>query len=439
MSRVYNTKRLKLFHGDAIEELKEIPDNRIDALITDPPAGIGFMGKDWDKDKGGRDKWIAEMAQIYRECLRVMKPGAHGLVWALPRTSHWTATALEDAGFEVRDVIMHIFGTGFPKNMDVAKAIDKMQGVEFTESPASGVGFMRPDGRGGYNVTKNRLTRSGESSDLAKQWEGWGTALKPACEHWILVRKPISEKSVAANVLKYGTGVINVDGSRIEYQDEADKASATPQGRATSKEIGAIGASPDAGRNLERTEFERPELKGRYPTHVILDEQSAEILDEQSGERAAGHFPKERKKSNFGFGFSGQDVEERKTEKGGASRFFYVAKPSKAEKDAGLESREATNVNDGRKTSIDNPYQRGDSLRLNTHPTVKPIKLMEYLCNLICPPDGIVLDPFLGSGTTGIAALNKGFRFVGIEREEEYLEIAQARLLHALDEVAEAA
>lgn len=432
MSRVYNTKRLKLFHGDAIEELKEIPDNRIDALITDPPAGIGFMGKDWDKDKGGRDKWIAEMAGIYRECLRVMKPGAHGLVWAIPRTSHWTATALEDAGFEVRDVIMHIFGTGFPKNVNISKAIDKTLGAERSKVKVPASQVRNPKSiKGGHGVDGgdrpwmqralergyHELDSNEPVSDEAKQWNGWGTALKPACEHWILVRKPISEKTVADNVLKYGTGVINVDGCRIPLDGETihvPQSDPSKRGGVVGTDLGITGADKEKFQKAQQASVEKANELGRYPAHVILDEKSAEILDEQSGERSPGHFPKERKTNSFGFGFSGQEVDERITGKGGASRFFYVPKPSGAEKNAGLESK-------------------------NDHPTVKPIAFMEYLCNLIVPPNGIVLDPFMGSGTTGIAALNKDFRFVGIEREEEYLEIAQARLLHALGEVAEAA
>lgn len=178
--------------------MKKLPPESVDSLVTDPPAGIGFMNKDWDSDKGGRDDWTAWLQGVMRECLRVLKPGGHALVWALPRTSHWTATAIEDAGFEIRDVITHHFGTGFPKSLDVSKAIDKAAGVVFEAESASGVGFMTPEGAGGYNVTKNKLVRAGESTDAARKWSGWGTALKPASEHWILARKPLGYDPVAA-------------------------------------------------------------------------------------------------------------------------------------------------------------------------------------------------------------------------------------------------
>lgn len=210
---------IELILGDCIEKMKTISDNSVDSLVCDPPAGIGFMGKSWDSDKGGRKEWTAWMTEVMSECLRVMKPGSHGLVWALPRTSHWTATALEDAGFEIRDVISHIFGQGFPKSLNISKALDKAAGAERGLIPRIRLGNQRPSNtisKGWKNSSDNDL-KSDENAitDSAKQWDGWGTALKPASEHWILVRKPCSEKTVAANVLKWGVGGINIDGCRI--------------------------------------------------------------------------------------------------------------------------------------------------------------------------------------------------------------------------------
>jgi len=218
---------VKLYHGDCLELLKTLPDNSVDSIVTDPPAGISFLNRSWDDDKGGRDHWIAWMCDVMKECHRVLKCGGHGLVWALPRTSHWTATALENAGFEIRDRVSHLFGTGFPKNMDVSKSIDSAAGVE-REIIGVDKTRLRPNrkyksgaiGKIGGNESicdrsDNGATLTAPATPEAKQWEGWGTALKPACEDWWLIRKPLSEKTVAANVVKVGVGGINIDGCRI--------------------------------------------------------------------------------------------------------------------------------------------------------------------------------------------------------------------------------
>ena len=315
----------QIIHGDCLEKLRDLPDNSVDSLVSDAPGAISFMGKNWDSDKGGRDHWIAWVQSVMVECLRVLKPGAHGLVWGLPRASHWTATALENAGFEIRDVVTHCFGTGFPKSLDISKAIDKASGAEREvigksdnwrpSQSKGGAGFDATVGSGGGTLASIEITAP--STDAAKQWQGWGTALKPACEMWILVRKPCSEKTVAANVLKWGLGGINVDGCRID---------------------------------------------GKPRTTHLKQEAS----------------------------------------RGGASRFFYVAKASKSDKGEG-----------------------------NAHPTVKSQALMSYLIKLVTPPNGTVLDPFMGSGSTGVAAVKSGFSFIGIELEDEYVAIAQKRLSHA--------
>lgn len=326
-----------LIQGDCLERLVALEPNSIDALITDPPAGISFMGKEWDDDKGGRKHWITWMTEVMTECLRVMKPGAYGLVWALPRTSHWTATALEDAGFEVRDVVTHLFGTGFPKSLNLG--------------------------------------------------EGRGTALKPASEHWILIRRPISEKTVAANVLKWGCGGLNIDGCRVATTDTYIYARTGGS------------AVHGGGMNTERSAESNPQ--GRFPANLILDEEAAQALDEQSGVTKSGDV-KAYTRKNTG-GYSGAMPQENtsfhKGDSGGASRFFYVAKASKSDKGAD-----------------------------NSHPTVKSTKLMEYLIKLITPPNGVVLDPFAGSGSTCVAAKSLGFHFIGIEKDEHYIEIAKRRL-----------
>lgn len=324
-----------IFLGDCLDILKKLPENCVDAVVTDPPAGIGFMEKEWDRMK--REGMTELQAfqefikEVFTEVYRVLKPGGHAVVWAIPRTSHHTAMGMERAGFDIRDngtYLFHVFGTGFPKSMNVSKAMGKAAG--------------------------------GVATDAAKQWQGWGTALKPAIEFWILARKPFVG-TVAGNVLRYGTGALNVDGCRI----------------------------PTAG------EFQQPE--GRWPTNLILDEGVAQDMGEPS-------------------------------------RFFYCPKTSKRDRDEGLSLPEST---PGEKTGrVDgsvgiSPYAGSRSPTRNNHPTVKPTDLMRYLCRLVTPPQGVVLDPFMGSGSTGKAALLEGFNFIGIEREPEYVQIARERLTHA--------
>jgi hypothetical protein len=375
---IVNRDRWTLLNWDCTLALKKFPDCTFDALVTDPPAGIGFMGKDWDGDKGGRDQWVAWLAGVARECLRVLKPGAHGLVWSIPRTSHWTAWALEDAGFEVRDRIAHFFGTGFPKSLNVG--------------------------------------------------QGRGTALKPAVEDWWLVRKPLVG-TVAKNVAAHGTGALNIDACRIASGD------AHTVGRANSGGKGEVNGTTYGASKLYDSEAH---AAGRWPAHLTLDEEAAALLDAQSGHleargnRTAKDYGSDYNATSYAFG--GRET-GKPFDSGGASRFFYVAKPSSAERDAGCESLpvksggEATDRTDG-SAGVENPRAgagRGGGRR-NFHPTVKPVALMRWLCRLITPPGGVVLDPFAGSGTTGVAALAEGFRFVGIEASAEYFPITVARL-----------
>lgn len=402
-----------LINGDCLESLKKIPDNSIDSMVTDPPAGIAFMGKSWDKDKGGRDLWIRWLESIMTESFRTLKPGAHILVWAIPRTSHWTATAIENAQFEIRDVVTHIFGSGFPKSHNIGKKI--------------------------------------------KEFDGWGTALKPASEHWILARKPLSEKTIAANVLEHGTGGINIDASRITTTDNLNGGAyaKNPTHRA-GQDMWTSDRKEDT-KSFERGgagEYEQP--KGRFPANLILshkpgckqvgtkegkgytinrftdgakpfgngaghpykvedqgpetiavweceDDCPVQALDKQSGERPSG-----KSNNNAPTGVPGDITPMRRGklipryDTGGASRFFYCAKASKKEK------------------TLNNTIE-------NKHPTVKSLKLMKYLINLVTPPGGVVLDPFMGSGTTGQAALEGDFGFVGIELEAESYEICKKR------------
>lgn len=415
--------------GDCAEILKSFQSNQFDSLVTDPPAGISFMGKSWDSDKGGRDSWIAWMTSVMLECKRVMKPGAHGLIWAIPRTSHWTATALENAGFEIRDVITHHFGSGFPKSHDISKAMDKKAGAD-----RDVIGnYQHPDGSDkrsvksapSINVETPRIcggdwnySLTAPKTDLAKQWQGFGTALKPASEHWILVRKPCSEKTVAKNVEKWGCGGVNIDASRIEFKT-ADRDAYIEKRKSFGNSEANLGWKMFS-QTLTTDEYIQNSSNGRFPANLILshaDECEEDIcslfcpirmLDEQSGQLKNGGQNYKGETGNSMFGNNEVISPTRfANDSGGASRFFYCAKASKKDRNAGLEGMEGKN---------------------NTHPTVKSSKLMEYLCTLITPPKGKILDPFMGSGSTGVAAKRLGFEFTGIEQNEEYAEIAKKRI-----------
>lgn len=419
-----------LHHSDCAEFLDRLSDNSIEALITDPPAGIGFMGKEWDHHKGGRDEWVTWLTGIMKKCYRVMKPGAHGFVWAIPRTSHWTATALENAGFEIRDVVTHLFGSGFPKSLDISKAIDKAAGakrevigIKKGDQPANPSAYNKQVWAPDRGVENGRVDThiTAPATDAAKQWNGWGTALKPASEHWILIRKPISEKTVAANVLKWGTGAINVDAGRIGTKDNLNGGGYSKgfQGSSFLKYGGKL-------------EYRAPE--GRFPANLVLDEVAAGMLDAQSGVLKTGNGPTKRAGLGYQGGEGNESESPRPKNEGGASRFFYCAKTSKSERNAGLDGMEAKPSQEyGLKNSVDKRPGRAEGNRTNEarqnhHPTVKPQKLMSYLIKLITPPGGVVLDPFMGSGSTGCAAKREGFEFVGIEKEKEYFEIAAKRI-----------
>jgi len=410
----------------------------IDAVVTDPPAGINFMSKPFDSDRGGRVFWVEWLAEIMSECLRILKPGGHALVWALPRTSHWTATAVEDAGFELRDCIYHLFGSGFPKSLDVSKAIDKASGADReivgTWQP-TGTARIKGTGNSGngydHGELRDSLPITAPATPEAAQWDGWGTALKPAVECWWLCRKPLSESTVAANVLRWGTGAINVDGCRIAAPGGLTSGG-KPNGRSN-----PCFMSKDVDPRTERTE---PHAAGRWPSHLLLShslwctddgcDESCPVagIDRQSGSsRSRIGNPRRSAQPGDGYGMTATGAEY--DDQGGASRYFYCAKASRSERDAGLADLPLMGVHppsgDGRVWDIPGSHS---TPRRNVHPTVKPLALMRYLCRLITPPGGLILDPFAGSGSTGVAAIRRGVRFVGVEREPEYVEIANRRI-----------
>lgn len=432
-----------LLNGDCLEVLKNFEANSVDSIVTDPPAGILFMGKDWDGDKGGAEQWIRWLQSVMAECLRVLKPGGHAFVWALPRTSHWTGMALERAGFEVRDCITHHFGSGFPKSLDVSKAIDKAAGVEgpiVGKNPAYRERQLEHDAK--WDTAMRPEHKRGPGSDAAKQWSGFGTALKPATEFYWLVRKPLSEKTVAANVLKWGTGGINIDASRIQSTNLVPDAQAPIVEKANTlgrfpanlilshspgcELVGSKKAGSGSGvsRSDERTVVKAVE------TWECVEGCAVAELDRQSGTSKST-----QGKSAGGKTFHGADYinTERISigDSGGASRFFYIAKASRSERNAGLEGLPERKC--GMMEDDNYPIKTGsgnlrDTRRQNHHPTVKSLRLMAYLIRMITPPGGLVLDPFAGSGTTGVAAKESGFDFIGIERESEYCAIAEKRI-----------
>lgn len=428
--------------GDCLDVLADLEPDSIDAIVTDPPYGLGFMGKAWDALPPGR-----EWAEL---CLRVLKPGGHLVAFGGSRTYHRLAVAVEDAGFEIRDQIMWIYGSGFPKSLDVSKAIDKAEGAAGTYGePKSAAhagwvdrGAMRgEEGHDGYQrpwmkdaEAVDRAARKYEpGSPKAEAWQGWGTALKPAHEPIVLARKPIVG-TVAGNVLEHGTGGLNVDGCRIGTDDGTRKAEPEP-GR---ESVSAYGVGINGG-GCE------PLDAGRWPANLILDPEAGAILDEQSGESKTKRIESDCQMAP-GKGWS-TALETRgprgHSDEGGASRFFYTAKASSAERNAGLENTEGKRIgakgNGMARTCLscgasvldgcDCPDRTFENpVRKNHHPTVKPIDVMRWLVRLVTPAGGTVLDPFTGSGTTGIAAALEGFNFVGVEREPEYRQIAVARM-----------
>jgi site-specific DNA-methyltransferase (adenine-specific) len=393
---------MQILNGNNLDLLKTLPDNSVDSVVTDPPYGLSFMNKKWDYDVPSIELW--------KEVYRVLKHGGHVLSFGGTRTYHRMVVNMEDAGFEIRDQIMWLYGSGFPKSLNIGKAIDKIEGNEREvvklsnngsgvsniklnnhEKGDTGIGYM--DGSG-----KNFIVTKGQSA-----WEGWGTALKPANEPICLARKPLSEKSVAENVLKHGTGGINIDNCRIEHNEPSKETNRI--GRKDSQ----VFSDNSCGFDNTKNTVASASPKGRFPANIILDEEAGKLLDEQSGisQTTSTKVGFTENVDSFFIGLKNK-ITIRHNDQGGASRFFYCAKASKSDRSDG-----------------------------NNHPTVKPTELMRYLCRLITPPNGIVLDPFMGSGSTGKGAILEGFDFIGMELDPEYVEIAKARIEHAQKEYKE--
>lgn len=395
--------KFELFNGNCMDQMLFMADNSVDSIVTDPPYGLSFMGKKWDYD--------VPSVEIWAECLRVLKPGGHLLAFAGTRTQHRMAVRIEDAGFEIRDMIAWVYGSGFPKSLDVSKAIDKAVGVEREvlgtvdprgvfdgrerKSAAINTNWRGAEGRDDVrDLSKKEITAP--ATEAARQWQGWGTALKPALEPVTVARKPLIG-TVAANVLAHGTGALNIDGCRVATDPNVDDPRLGGAGSwKTDKAAVNVYSGGFSGEQIQSSPL------GRWPANLIHDGSdevlalfpakagaSAPVKGTESSRASIGNVTGERDRVPGAF----------HGDTGSAARFFYCAKSSKKDRGEG-----------------------------NGHPTVKPTDLMRYLCRLVTPPGGVVFDPFMGSGSTGRAALLEGFNFVGAEMEGEFFSIAKDRI-----------
>lgn len=386
---------IKLMLGKCEKRLKSIKTNSIDSIVTDPPYGLKFMGKAWDHG--------VPSAEVWREILRVLKPGGFLLSFAGTRTYHRMAVNIEDAGFEIRDMIAWVYGSGFPKSHNISKALDKKVGVKREVIDRVRVDGKKTGRKGAtFNACDVSKTTGDAITDEAKKWDGWGTALKPAHEPIVVARKPLSEKTVVDNVLKHGTGGINIDGCRVSTNENVTNHS---RGLKSSKSKGKYGDSKQ-----QNTHQTKGQENGRFPANFIHDG-SEEVVAcfpyTKSGAIKAGQpAGTDHTAGNISHNrIGGRPLQPKDifSSEGSASRFFYCAKASKNER------TEQGQIENG-------------------HPTVKPLVLMRYLVRLVTPVGGWICDPFMGSGTTGKASRVEGFNFIGVEDERESFEIAKQRI-----------
>lgn len=453
------TENYSLYLGNMLDVLDTIDENSIDSIITDPPYGLtsitkrfgkegaapakygkdgsfarlsrGFMGKEWD------GSGVEYNIKTWEKCLRVLKPGGYLLAFGGSRTFHRIACAIEDAGFEIRDTIMWLYGSGFPKSMSLSKGLEAREKLgnagtrnkRKIEQACDTEEYILKQTNNGAMGEVIETTRKEyiPNTELAKRWQGWGTALKPSFEPIIVARKPF-KGSLVDNVIEYGVGGIDIDECRIGVGTGKEKPDYKPNNK-----------NNVYGNGFGGGKYEN--VNGRFPANTIL------TYDDSDYDEVCGGFPNTKSQktnsklldirgNNYNNTNKNLDVayERGYTDSGSASRYFYCAKASKKDRDEGLDTFNLEKVNDGRQTPIDNAFQRGETLRKNTHPTVKPTSLMQYLVRLVSPKGATILDPFMGSGSTGKAVMYENkerearYKFIGIEMTEEYLPIAEARI-----------
>ena len=460
---------MKLHNEDCIEQMQKMIDEgvQVDSVVTDPPYELGFMGKSWDSTG------IAFQPDTWKLAYKLLKPGGHLLAFSGSRTYHRMAVAIEDAGFEIRDQMMWLYGSGFPKSLNLGKGVDRRLGNERIKT-----GETKTHARKGVAIAEERSAIGagafGQETEEevtvgTSEWEGWGTALKPAHEPVVVARKPLSEKSIVDNVLKHGTGGINIDGCRIDgevvrpesnpdFRDIADKAMAqggvnklnfnqmsgakrkTTKRKSRSKD--GVWTDDNSGMSAEGSVYADADPRGRFPANVMHD--GSDVITKefpQTGKSSGGGGDKtvSKNKNVFDGGWGNIQYEDNigYGDNGSAARFFYCPKVSQTERNDGLDSFETKQTQGGGGgigdyqddvNSASGKFGSEKAPSKNTHPTVKPVELMKYLCRLVTPKGGTVLDPFMGSGSTGIAAKDEGFNFIGIEREKEYYNIAKSRI-----------
>jgi site-specific DNA-methyltransferase (adenine-specific) len=410
MTPTFEIENVRLFLADSMDALPHV--GLVESIVTDPPYGLSFMGRKWDYDVPTVDLWTLAL-----ECLR---PGGHLLAFAGTRTQHRMAVRIEDAGFEIRDMIAWVYGSGFPKSLDVSKAIDDAVGAvrEVVGPPTLG---GQGNGNAYGEITRPPITAP--ATDAARQWSGWGTALKPALEPITVARRPL-DGTVAENVLAHGTGALNVDGCRVECEANRPLVSSNRRDGSGVYRDGLQGSRRVNGGTVT----------GRWPANLIHDgsEEVAGLFPQTTSGQPMNRLHTDPGRSvASGASGGGTYMHTGFGDSGSAARFFYCAKASKQDRDEGLDGF-ALKQNEDWPQSMDGQDARGAASRRNTHPTVKPTDLMRYLCRLVTRPGGIVLDPFMGSGSTGKAAVLEGFGFVGIERDPDHFEIAKARILDAI-------
>ena len=408
-----------ILQGNCLDVLPTLESNSVDSIVTDPPYGISFMGKKWDYDVPSVDVW--------RECLRVLKPGGHLLSFAGTRTQHRMAVNIEDAGFEIRDMIAWVYGSGFPKSHNVGNAVDKSLGCENRGHAISSGSQIHPT-TGKPRANGELLPKYEGRTDEGKKWAGFGTALKPAMEPITVARKPLIG-TVAANVLAHGCGGLNIDGCRVETEEIITNHS---RGEESAISKGKYGDSA-----AQETHQTAGQQKGRFPANLIHDG-SQEVLELFPNTKGVIRKPTGKGILNPETGWNNNSMTDTTVrghnDSGSAARFFYCAKASKQDRDEGCDELPLSDC--GMMEDDNYPIKTGsgnlrETKRRNNHPTVKPTSLMRYLCKLVTPPGGTILDPFMGSGSTGKAAALEGFRFIGIELEKEYTAIAEKRIMSA--------